>query len=636
MAATIGRRRFLQMTAAGGVSATVLGRSSLVEALTSSAAPCSPPRLAGIEHILIFVQENRSFDNYFGAYKGVRGFDDRTAPGGIQAFRQAYRQPATPTGFPDPLQPFRMDTTVTPAPHQGQCTNDIEHQWAGAHDSWNGGASDNWMNSHLATEPDPRQAAVTMSYYQRADLPFYYTLADHFTICDNYFCSVVGGTDQNRLYSMTGTVDPDGWDGGCTFFDTKVGTVQSPGADLGTEGRWIPYAQVLSRAGISWKVYSTPDGQLGDNVLRYFPQFRPAGGDPSLSVPAFGSNSFPADFIADCQAGTLPQVSWLLADLPDTEHAPAPVEWGESIVHTALSALVTSGAWSRSVMFLTYDENGGFFDHVPPPTAPAGTPGEYMNQAALTPAARKEATTVGGVDMSHGPIGLGYRVPALVISPFSRNPDPTGGPLVCSDRFDHTSLLRFVETWSQARGRPALIPDRDPATRTPGLSPWRRQTVGDLTSAVSFGAAPDPSVPTAVLAVVPNRADPAVLTQCVATGTVGSESSGTEPIVQDPVVPATPTMPTQEPLVSPVRRPLLAACAGPTGGPPAPAMGAPRSGTGRSPSSSGRGALPATGGGEPVSAGGMVGLAAVAALILRRRVDPGSGTRRTAGSGPDQ
>ncbi|HEX5265783.1 MAG TPA: alkaline phosphatase family protein [Acidimicrobiales bacterium] len=627
MGETMGRRRFLQMAAAGGVGATVLGRSSLVEALTATAAgPCPPASLADIDHIVIFIQENRSFDNYFGAYKGVRGFDDRTAPGGVGAFRQAYRQPAQPTGIPNPMLPFRMDTTVTAVPHQGQCTNDVEHQWAGAHDSWNGGASDNWMNSHLATEADPRQAAVTMSYYQRADLPFYYTLADHFTVCDNYFCSVIGGTDQNRLYSITGTIDPDGWDGGCTFFDTKVGTVQTPGADLGAGGRWVPYPQMLSRAGISWKVYGTPDGQLGDNVLRYFPQFRPAGGDPSLSVPAFGSNSFPADFAADCQAGTLPQVSWLLADLPDTEHAPAPVEWGESIVHTVLSALVTSGVWSRSVMFLTYDENGGFFDHVPPPTAPPGTPGEYMNQAALTSAARKEATTVGGVDMSHGPIGLGYRVPTLVVSPFSRNPDPSGGPLVCSDRFDHTSLLRFVETWSQARGHPARIPGRDPSTRSPGLSAWRRQAVGDLTSPFSFGAQPDASVPTAVLAVVPNRVDPAVLTQCVVTGTVGSESSGTEPIVQDPVVPTTAAMPAQERLVSPVRRPQLAACA--TGTSAVPVGAGTGSGPGGASGSSGtRGSLPATGGLSPLSAGGLLGLGAVAALALRRRLGPGPAPR---------
>jgi len=162
---TFGRRHFLQMAAAGGLGATVLGRSSLVEALTSGSAPCPPASLASIDHIIIFIQENRSFDNYFGTYKGVRGFDDRSAPGGAAAFRQSYRPPATPTGFPDPLLPFHMDTSVTPTPHQGQCTNDIEHQWAGAHDSWNGGASDNWMNSHLATEPDPRQAAVTMSYW---------------------------------------------------------------------------------------------------------------------------------------------------------------------------------------------------------------------------------------------------------------------------------------------------------------------------------------------------------------------------------------------------------------------------------------------------------------------------------------
>lgn len=592
----------------------MLGRSSLVEALTSATSgPCPPRSLADVGHVIIFIQENRSFDNYFGAYKGVRGFDDRSAPGGLRAFQQSYRQPATPTGFPDPLLPFRMDTTVTPIPHQGQCTNDIEHQWAGAHDSWNHGASDNWMNSHLATESDPRQAAVTMSYYQRDDLPFYYALADHFTICDNYFCSVIGGTDQNRLYSMTATIDPDGWDGGCTFFDTKVGTVQSPGADLGTAGRWVPYPEILTRAGISWRVYGTPDGQLGDNVLRYFPQFRPAGGNPSLSVPAFSSNTFPADFAADCRAGTLPQVSWLLADVPDTEHAPAPVEWGESIVHSALSALVTSGLWSKSVMFLTYDENGGFFDHVTPPTAPAGTPGEYMNQAALTPGARQEATTVSGVDLSHGPIGLGYRVPALVISPFSRNPDPAGGPLVCSDLFDHTSLLRFVETWSLSLGRPARIPYRDPATRSPGLSAWRRRLVGDLTTAFSFGVAPDASVPTAVLAVIPNRADPAVLTECLATGTLGSESSGTEPIVQDPVVPSAESMPTQERLTAPVRRPALPVSCSPT-------AAAPADGRGGHDSQSGAAAptLPSTGGPPAPMLTGTVGMAAVVALALRR------------------
>jgi len=616
------------MTAGGALGAAVLSRASLVEALTAPSGPCPPSSLNNIDHVIILIQENRSFDSYFGRYKGVRGFDDRSAAGGVGAFAQSYRPPSTPTGIPNPMLPFRMDTSVSIPPHQGQCTNDIEHQWAGAHDSWNHGANDNWMNSHLATERDARQAAVTMAYYERADLPFYYTLADHFTVCDNYHCSVIGGTDQNRLYSMTGTIDPDGWDGGCTFFDTKLGTIQNPGADLGAAGRWVPYPEVLTRASVSWKVYGTADGQAGDNVLRYFPQFRPAGGNPALIAPAFGSNAFPADFAADCQAGTLPAVSWLLASILDTEHAPDPIEWGESIVHTVLSALTTSGAWSRSALFLTYDENGGFFDHLAPPTAPHGTPGEYMNEAALTPSARREATTVGGVDTTDQPIGLGYRVPALVISPFSRNPDPSGGPLVCSDTFDHTSLLRFVETWTAARGRPAPIPDRNPASRAPGLSAWRRGSVGDLTTAFSFGASPDASVPSDVLAVVPNRAAPAVLSECTITGTPGTEASQTEPVVQDPVVPSTLNMPAQEPSSTPVRRPLRpAACPTPTAvSPPTPTNAAPPGAPG---GASGGGAptgsptqLPNTGALPVPAVSKALGVGAVIALMARRATRP--------------
>ena len=535
--------------------------------------------LADIEHVIILIQENRSFDHYFGTYKGVRGFDDRSAPGGVGTFSQRFKP--TTTAIPDPMVPFHLDTAVSAPPHQGECTNDIEHQWAGQHDSWNGGANDNWMGSHLATEPDAKQAAITMGYYTRPDLDFYYALADSFTICDNYHCSVLAGTDVNRLYSMTGTIDPDGYDGGLQFLSTKVGTIQNPGADLGRGGRWVPYPQVLQQAGISWKVYGTPDGQTGDNVLRYFPQFRPAGGDPALAAAAFASNAFPADFAADCAAGTLPKVSWLLPGLADSEHAPDPLEWGESITHAVLTALASSGVWSKSALFVTYDENGGFFDHVAPLTPPRGTPGEYLDQQALTKTARAEATTVAGVDLSGQPIGLGFRVPMLVVSPYTRNPNPDGGPLVCSDRFDHTSLLRFVETWSAAKGLSAPIPARQGATRTPGLSPWRRANVGDLTGAFNFAAAPDASTPSRALGVIPNRADPRVLTECVTTGTAGTLAGPTQPVVMDPTVPAATALPTQERAVGPILRPsgLCAAAVSPgplvTAAPPPPSPVAP-------------------------------------------------------------
>ena len=539
-----------------GAGAALAGWRQTQQLLDALAA-CPGGQLSDIEHIVIFIQENRSFDNYFGRYKGVRGFDDRSIPGGVAAFAQ--RTATAQAGVPDSLLPWHISTQLG-APHQGECTNDIEHQWAGAHDSWNGGRNDNWMNSHLTTDFDARQAAMTMGYYERSDLPFYYPLADNFTICDSYFCSVLAGTDVNRLYSMTGTIDPDGWDGGLQFLNTKLGTIENPGADLGTKGLWVPYPEVLNKAGVTWKVYGTADGQAGDNVLRYFPQYRPSGGNLSLAGSAFGNNAFPADFAADCQAGTLPQVSWLVAGLADTEHAPGPLAWGESITHTVLTALATSGLWKSTALFLTYDENGGLFDHVPPPTPPAGTPGEYLNQAALSATARQEATTVKGVDLSSGPIGLGNRVPMLVISPFTRNPNPDGGPLVCSDTFDHTSLLRFVETWSTAIGKPAPVPDRDATARRPGLSAWRRAAVGDLTSAFNFAAAPDASVPVTLLSNVPNRLDPRVLDQCITTGTLGSLAAQTEPIVQDPVIAGGTTMPVQEPLPGPVQRPSGVDC----------------------------------------------------------------------------
>ena len=607
----------LKVAGIAGAGAAVAGRPLPA---TAAAKPCADSKLAGIEHIVILMQENRSFDHYFGSYQGVRGFDDRSAPRGAAAFAQRYPT-ATPTGFPNPMLPFHLDTAVTLPPRQGECTNDIEHQWAGQHDSWHKGANDNWMNSHLATEPDALQAAITMGYYDRSDLAFYYALADNFTICDNYYCSMIAGTDINRLYSMTGTLDPDGWDGGCQFLNTKIGTVQSPGADLGTAGRWVPYPQVLSAAGISWKVYGSPDGQLGDNVLRYFPQYRPVGGDPTLAAAAFGSNTFPADFAADCAAGTLPQVSWLLADLADTEHAPAPPEWGMSITHDVVTALATSPVWSKSVLFVTYDENGGFFDHVPPLTPPAGTPGEFLNQHALTPTARAEATTKKGVDLSGEPIGLGFRVPMIVVSPFSRNPQPGGGPLVDSTRYDHTSLLRFIETWSHAIGKPAPIPNRDPARRRPGLSAWRRTVVGDLTGTLSLGRPADASVPTDVLAVVPNRADPRVLTECTVTGTIGSLAAQTSPIVRDPQIPASISQPKQEAARGAVRRPVAAACAPGPSHTPAPST-QPSSPTSPGGSRSGGNEHGLADTGDRLPAG-MLGAAAVGALALvavRRRL----------------
>jgi phospholipase C len=265
----------------------------------------------------------------------------------------------------------------------------------------------------------------------------------------------------------------------------------------------------LQSRGISWKVYSSPDqtvanGIFSDNVLSYFANYQ----DPSsvLHQNAFGPQ-FPTDFLTDIASGNLPQVSWLIGSVVTSDHPPAPSVFGENILSLVISALAADPAlWAKTILFLTFDENGGFFDHVLPTTAPPGTPDEYV-----TAPARPDPTVVGSPPVS-GPIGLGFRVPMLIISPFAR------GGFVSSDLFDHTSVLRFLEARFGAE--------------VPNLSAWRRATVGDMTTALNFKAV-DPSIPNLP---PPLPAIPQAIHQCAAN------LAGTTAYA----VPATQIMPMQE------------------------------------------------------------------------------------------
>jgi phospholipase C len=224
-------------------------------------------------------------------------------------------------------------------------------------------------------------AVLSMGYYTRADLPFYYALADAFTICDSYFCSVLGPTDPNRLYSMAASLDPAGANGGPIL--------QSLVTNRSTFYGRLTYTTMpeqLQARGISWKVYSTPDqiianGILSDNGLSYFKNFQ----DPAsvLHQDAFGPQ-FPADFLGDVASGNLPQVSWLIGSVVTSDHPPAPSVFGETVLSLILDALfANSSLWAKTLFLLTFDENGGFFDHVPPPIAPLGTLGEFVTAPAV-------------------------------------------------------------------------------------------------------------------------------------------------------------------------------------------------------------------------------------------------------------
>ncbi len=465
------RRDVLRAGAAAGVLAGIDSLAAPAKVLERAlAAPAQCGALNDIEHVVFFINENRSFDSYFGTYRGVKGFrDTRALPLADGSGKTVFAQPfpgAAGEPYGGHLLPFRFDTN-----RGGECVNDISHEWAVQHRAWNGGAMDTFLSTHV----DPavnglRDGINTMGYYTREDLPFFHALADNFTICDHYHCSVLGPTDPNRLYTLSATIDPDGKNGGPSLQTLVTNRAQQFG-----KFTWRTYPEQLQAAGISWKVYSTPDGDYGDDVLPYFKAYQT---DAALAANAF-SPQFPSDFLADCAAGTLPQVSWVLASLLQSEHPPAPVTYGEVALSQVLDALTANpSVWEKTALFATYDENGGFFDHVPPPVPPPGTPGEFLSVEPLPEIA-------GGI---RGPIGLGFRVPMLVISPFSR------GGLVCSQTFDHTSMLRFLE--------------RRFGPEVPNLSRWRRAHTGDLTQAFNFAAAPDSSTPTLP---APTLADPRVL-----------------------------------------------------------------------------------------------------------------------------
>jgi len=426
----ITRRRALRDLGAAGLAAGGL------DTLLAMAAEASPAHgtMADIEHVVILIQENRSFDHYFGTYSGVRGFADHK---GAAAFYQQDRSGQV-------IQPFRLAS---------QCVSDITHDWGPQHRAWDNGHMDRFVIEHQLA--DGAGGVDTMGYYDSPDVDFYHALANAFTLCDGYHCSVIGPTDPNRLMSISATIDPDGHHGGpvvATSLARRTSRVS-----------WPTMPESLEHKGITWKNYTDlKGGGQFDSVFTYFKQFNKAG---KLKARAL-TPTYPHDFLADLARNRLPQVSWLTPSLTASEHPgyAFPAQ-GEVVVQQVLRALLAHPRiWKRTVLFVTWDENGGFFDHVAPPVAPAGTKGEYLTVANLPTDSDNDAQGI------RGPIGLGFRVPMIVVSPFSR------GGLVCPDTFDHTSILRFLETRFRAR--------------VPNLSTWRRKVTGDLTRALNFAARP--------------------------------------------------------------------------------------------------------------------------------------------------
>jgi phospholipase C len=453
----IERRGFLKLSAlAAGFSSPSIRRAMALPANHRAGT------IEDVQHIVILMQENRSFDHYFGTLRGVRGHNDRWPL--VQADgRPVWMQPRQ-NDAAQHILPFHLDTSRTGA----QAVTMLDHSWKHTQAAFNGGLYNAWPQN---------KTDMTMGFFTRQDIPYHFELADAFTICDQYFCSVPGPTHPNRMYLMTGMVDPTGAGGGPLIDNADV--VDKPSLPPFT---WSTYPERLEQAGISWQVYQQGldwkdpyNGNYGLNVLQNFQQFIDAPEGSSLQRRGFSVRTLD-QFAEDARSGKLPQVSWLMPPAAFSEHPKYMPAYGATYISQVLDALTADPeVWSRTVLLVMYDENDGYFDHCVPPQPP--TP---VLPGASTVSVEGEIHNV--VNPLHHPLytadnlpyGLGPRVPMFVISPWSK------GGFVNSQVFDHTSVIRFIE----ARF----------GVNEPNISPWRRAVCGDLVTAFDF-ARPDAHIP---------------------------------------------------------------------------------------------------------------------------------------------
>lgn len=517
------------------------------------------------EHIVFLMQENRSFDHGFGTLQGVRGFNDPRAidmPGKRKVWLQTNKDNET---YP----PFRVDIKDTKVAWMGS----VPHGWADQTDARNNGKYDKWLDVKKPSKKEYAHMPLTMGYCTREDFPFYYSLADAFTICDHNFCSSITGTHPNRHYWMSGTIrekqEPAS--------PANVWNLASSGNPYLT---WKTFPERMEENGVSWKVYqneiSMPSplsgeasgwlGNFGTNVLEFYKQYqvrlhpgaietltvkkenitkqidaltklpsgtendtklaaarkvlalieadqqkftpenydRLTGYEKNLIAKAFSTNSDDPDyhnlaplkytdngvereinipkgdvlhqFRADVKNGKLPTVSYLHAPGNMSDHPGMP--WfGELYVSEVMNILIENPeVWKKTIFIMTYDENDGYFDHLPPFVVPdpyqenTGKVSEGIDPKLDFATVDQQTNPSAQANrLRSAPIGLGYRVPMIIASPWSR------GGYVCSEVFDHTSSIQFLENFINKKFSKSI--------KEENITNWRRAVCGDLTSA---------------------------------------------------------------------------------------------------------------------------------------------------------
>ena len=496
------RRDFLRASAYGaglGLLPASIARALQIPAKVVNA------NITDVQHVVILMQENRSFDQYFGLMRGVRGFGDRFTIPRYNGESMLVQRNATRTVLPYYLDSTQGNGLVVGTPHS----------WGDAHAAWDGGRMGHWPVS---------KNDVSMGYLKATDLPYHTALANAFTLCDAYHCALPGGTNSNRIHLWTGTnrgttarsngaemcvINNDGWD--------TVG-----GTPLENSLTWTTYPERLQAAGVSWKVFQFLPDNFTDNPLSGFKNYRdayarvnngnldnynevgpvqPVNYSPVLhdtpQLPTYEplykgigktEPTYPdtlANFRAEALAGKLPQVSWIVGPRIYTEHpGGGPPSQGAYFIGQMLDALTANPeVWAKTVLFINYDENDGSFDHLPPPCPPSPQEGGGFAGKSTVETTRDYMNVPNATNLDAGdgqPYGPGPRVPMFVVSPFSR------GGFVNSQAHDHTSVIRFLE---QRFG-----------VMEPNISLWRRAVMGDLMSAFDFA---NPNKDTSFITTLP-------------------------------------------------------------------------------------------------------------------------------------
>lgn len=564
------RRDLLKQGFALAAAAGIPGAAQRAYAIT----PDPGTTFRDAEHVVILMQENRSFDHMFGSLQGVRGFNDPRALRQADGSSTLLQRDKAGNGY----LPWRLNMRDSRITWMGS----LPHGRGDQVDAWNGGLHNNWVDAKRSHRKEFANIPMTMGYYTREDLPFYYELADAFTVCDQNYCSIMTSTTPNRLMMWSGTVREPVQGGSRLHLHNGL----NRGGNLG----WTSYPERLENAGISWKVYQNQIrceggltgehynllGNFGDNSLEFFPAFPVHASDDyrkffhnqisnlqgqlrqretrmqqqlaalspssaeakalrkklqdyavqqallerrrgfgnadlnnlsprqaSLRARGLSTNAGDPDFMTletlsmtiagepheirvpkgdilhqfrkDVRSGELPLVSWLVPPGAFSDHPSYPW-YGAWYVSEVMNILTENPeVWKKTIFILTYDENDGYFDHAPSYVAadPANPLSGGASSGIDTGAeyADKEDDLIQGFADQHartGPIGLGYRVPMIIASPWSR------GGWVNSQLCDHTSIIRFLESFIEEKYGKTILESN--------ISPWRRTICGDLTS----------------------------------------------------------------------------------------------------------------------------------------------------------